>query len=273
MLFGLRNADRTPLSLDELAAELAKTELICIGERHSNPHHQQVQLELLRALLDRARASGREVGIGFEMLAVHHQKYLDRFAAGKMSLRELPAATAWQETWGFPFEYYRPLFREAHRRGAALLALNAASSLVEAVAARGTAGLDRDRRRKLPDIDFANEQHRAFFEESMRNHPPTGHRMSHLYEAQLVWDETMAATAAAWISERRPLRQLVVVAGAEHCRNPAIPGRVQRRLAGVRTASAQPQLAGDGESAQPEPGYDFTLVLASEPAPLPVPGS
>jgi uncharacterized iron-regulated protein len=48
------------------------------------------------------------------------------------------------------------------------------------------------------------------------------------YEAQVIWDETMAESASAWLSDPEP-RQIMVVAGNGHCHQSAVPGRVERR--------------------------------------------
>ena len=271
-LFGVRAADECPLDFDELLAELGHAEAVCIGEHHPNPHDHDAQLLIFTELLERARANGRELAIGFEMLSTAKQRVLNTYAAGKLTLKQLRHDTDWDQDWGYSFSLYRPLFSTARHRGAALLALNAPRDLVSAVARNGIENLEKSQRRRLPDIDFDNERHRAEFDEAIAGHPDTGTDQDTLYEAQLVWDETMAQTAAAWLEVRRPLRQLVIVAGAEHCKNSAVPERIRRRLDGATIVSALPVL----QSAQSGPpaldsGFDYALVLSSDPAVAPLP--
>ena len=70
-----------------------------------------------------------------------------------------------------------------------------------------------------------DERHRARFDDLMKDHPDTGGSLDNLYAAQVLWDETMANTAANWLRERYPARQLVILAGSAHCDRSAIPSR------------------------------------------------
>ena len=49
------------------------------------------------------------------------------------------------------------------------------------------------------------------------------------YAAQVIWDEAMAELSADWLSQRAPVRKLVVFAGKAHCAYSAIPARAERR--------------------------------------------
>ncbi len=63
---------------------------------------------------------------------------------------------------------------------------------------------------------------------------PHGHGAHHarapenMYAAQVIWDETMAEGASAWLADPEP-RQIMVVAGNGHCHKSAVPRRVARR--------------------------------------------
>src|SRR5215204_6620038 len=51
---GLRASDSQPLSSNDLMAELAGFEAICVGERHDNPHDHWAQLAIASDLVERA---------------------------------------------------------------------------------------------------------------------------------------------------------------------------------------------------------------------------
>jgi uncharacterized iron-regulated protein len=80
--------------------------------------------------------------------------------------------------------------------------------------------------------------------------------LDNFYAAQVVWDETMADNAANWVSQRAPMRQLLVMAGSAHCRYAAIPSRIERRQP-LRVASVRLSAATNADSE----GYNYTLVF------------
>ena len=49
-----------------------------------------------------------------------------------------------------------------------------------------------------------------------------------IYTVQVIWDETMADTAAKWLAAQ-PDGHLVILAGNGHCHDSAIVGRIKRR--------------------------------------------
>jgi uncharacterized iron-regulated protein len=65
--------------------------------------------------------------------------------------------------------------------------------------------------------------------------------MERLYEAQCLWDEYMADSAAQYIT-RYPAKTLVVIAGSGHVVGRAgIPNRIKRRLKGADPFVIVPQ--------------------------------
>ncbi|MCC6216837.1 MAG: ChaN family lipoprotein [Polyangiaceae bacterium] len=219
---------RQPLEARELGYALARKELVCVGEHHDDPRHHAAQLAVLAELQDRAELAGRELGLGLEMWERRFQPVLDRYAARELDERSLLRDTEWRERWGHDYALYRPIVRAAVADGAALLALGARRELARAVARRGVDALAPDDRADLPELDLDDQRHRERFTARMDAHPHDADA-DRLYAAQVVRDETMAAVAAAWLSARRPARQLVVLAGAGHCEPGAIPARAKRR--------------------------------------------
>lgn len=70
-----------------------------------------------------------------------------------------------------------------------------------------------------------------------------------MYMAQVVWDETMARSAARWLASIGPEGRVVVLAGAGHCHRSALPRRMERRLPGVRTLGVRLLTRSDMRSA------------------------
>ena len=261
---GLRGSDCQLLSGQDLMAELAGYDAICIGERHDNPHDHWAQLEIASDVVERAESRGREVGLGFEMFDRSDQPLLAQWQDGKIDTETLIERSNWQGDWGYPFGYYRPLLELGKRRALGLLALNAPRELTRTIARRGLEALDDDQQRELPELDLGHAEHRAAFDQVMKEHPHGRADPDNLYAAQVVWDETMAHDAAAWLRLRRPARQLLILAGQMHCRKNAIPDRIARRTR-VRTAAVLPVVQPSDSEEKPDlDGYDYGFVMTAD---------
>lgn len=257
---GFRAADGVRLERAELFDDLSRFDAVCVGELHDNPHHHYAQLAVVEGLWPRARHAGRALGIGFEMFQRPFQRALNRYADGTIDEAELLEETEWEERWGHPFAYYRPLVQLARTAGLRLVALNAPRELTRKVAREGLSSLDAKERSTLPVLDFGNAEHRKAFDAAMADHPKGQGDLENYYAAQVLWDETMAQTAAGWLQERAPARQLVIVAGRAHCQNSAIPSRIERR-GDFRVASVVPWMPSEGEPDPRSADYDYALVF------------
>jgi len=258
---GFRVRDHQPLTPDQLLRDLASADVVCIGEEHDNPHDHWAELEILRDLAERARMSGRVVGLGLEMVQKPYQKALDQYLSYDLDSHQLMAKTHWAKRWGYPFSYYQPMLALARRRHLSVVALNAPSELTHQIATKGLDSLDDKQQQELPDLDLHDAQHRAYFNQDMRGHPDMPGTKRDMYAAQVVWDETMAQSAARWLGQNFPARQLVIFAGSSHCRRPAIVRRIERRMS-ARVVSVRPLIAEDG---QVDPldlaGYDYGFLM------------
>jgi uncharacterized iron-regulated protein len=252
-----RNADGRELNQTELFNELAKFDVLCLGEAHDAARDHYAELAITEAVAERAHFSGRALGVGFEMFQAPYGAALNAYSVGHLDDAGLRKRTHYDDRWGFPYAYYQPILAFGRARGLPLKALNAPRELTHAVAEKGLVGLSKRERRELPDLDLADSEHRAAFDRLMAGHPQgEGMDVDNFYAAQVVWDETMADNAAHWVAERAPSRQLVVLAGSAHCQHEAIPARIERReplrVANVRLSAKSP----DDSS-----GFSYTLVF------------
>lgn len=232
-LAALRNSDGASLAFEATMTHLASADAICIGERHDDPGDHFAQLRVIQALFERRAVRGFELGIGLEMVREPFQPVLTRYVDGGLSDAALEEGLHFQSEWGYDMAFYQPAFREASVEYGSLLAFGVARDLTRDVAEKGLAGINPNQRRILPHLDLNVPGHRAVFDSLMIHHPGTAQRevLDRFYEAQVVWDESMADRAAAWLSQRYPGRKLVILAGAAHCHPSAIPARIKRRAA------------------------------------------
>lgn len=237
---------------------LSAERVICVGERHPEPVDHYIQWQVIREMAELAARGGEPLAVGFEMFDRSQQSHLDRFANRQTSEEALVAESGYDERWGFDFDLYRPLLEEARDANATLLGLNAPRDWTRSVARQGLDGVAGELRAQFPELVLDDPEHREFFAAAMQGHPGHGappgttaserpEATSHgtvpdelewYYQAQVLWDETMADTAARWLTSAPRPGRLVIVAGNGHCHDSAIPNRIQRRT-GIPVSSAR----------------------------------
>jgi uncharacterized iron-regulated protein len=217
----------TTLSLERLAAQLATKRVVFVGESHDRYVHHLNQLEIIRRLhqLDPSLA------IGVEYFQQHFQPQVDDYIAGRTTEQEFLRATEYYQGWGYDYRLYAPIFRFAREQRIPVRALNVPSDLASAVAKVGIAGLSGQQRAYLPrEIGPADEAYRGRLRKAFEAHKATKpDAFDHFVEAQQVWDEGMAESAAAFLVGN-PNRRIVILAGSGHVAyGDGIPKRLERR--------------------------------------------
>lgn len=262
---GVRDEDQEPLEAEKLLDELARADVVCIGEEHDNPHSHWAELRILEGLVERRAMTGRQLGLGLEMVETSKQEVLDRFSEGDIDAQELEKELDWEASWGWAFAYYRPTLELARERGVAIVALNVPRELPRAVSRKGVDGLDPEQAKKLPELDLGDAAHRDWFKRQMHGHPSPHASADNMYAAQVVWDEGMAQAAARWLGDAIPGKQLVILAGGGHCHALAIPKRLARRTH-ARVASVRPIALPAAEHPLPklEESFDYLFVMTPE---------
>ena len=265
-----------PVTTESFVEAVVAADMICVGEQHDDAGHHQVQHALLQRLVQR---SGKALALGLEMVQRPWQGILDDYSRGDLDEARLAEVLERRARWGFDFAMYEPLFHTAHEHGVRILALNAPKELTRAVARMGLEHLPPDVQESLPELDLKDERHRRFFWAAMGfgehggsphggPHASPHHGSPHgmhgtgerFYAAQVIWDETMAEGAAAWLDDAR--QQVMVIAGNGHCHQSAIPSRVARRKPDATTLSVLLQ-SGD-TPLPPHATSDFVVGLPGE---------
>ena len=213
----------TLLSFEQLIDQICSKDLIFIGEVQDNPEHHLIQVQILQALV----ACCGPVSIAMEFFEKPQQSTLDRYHRGGLDetefLKELD--------WGSDYHFYRPLVQMAKQHGGAVLAINAPRDVVKKVARQGLESLDAPERNKIAkEIDLSNEAHRNYVREAYERHPHGDLKeFDYFYEAQCVWEDTMAESLAEYLRENG--RKLIVFTGNGHIINKfGIPDRTIERI-------------------------------------------
>ncbi len=215
-----------------LIEKLGAADVIFVGEVHNNPEHHLIQVQLLQALMERYAPP---VAVAMEFFDITRQPVLDRLMNGDLDEKTFLKEVGWKRNWRFPYRLYRPLIHVSKEKGSALLGINAPGPVVRKTARSGLQSLTPEERTQVAkDIDLGDRAHREYLEEVFREHTskdtsPHGlDNFEYFYQAQCVWDETMAETIAGYMKIHGG--KMVVFTGNGHIMNRfGIPMRVLRR--------------------------------------------
>ncbi|MEM9067540.1 MAG: ChaN family lipoprotein [Myxococcota bacterium] len=209
-----------------LLADLRSVRAIYLGEQHDAPLDHAMQYRILRALY----LEDASLVVGMEMLQRPFQPAADQWVAGRLDEESFRRESEWDQRWGVDIRLYRPMLELIRSRAIPLYALNAPRELTRAVALAGVDGLSEEQRAQLPEMDLENAAHRAMVEAAMAGHPhgDDSDAFERLYQAQVVWDETMAESVANALEAGGS--RIVVFAGSKHVESGlGIPDRAARR--------------------------------------------
>jgi uncharacterized iron-regulated protein len=214
------------LTKAELLDYLARYPIVYVGETHDSVDDHAVELEILKGLLERLPAG---VALGLEMLRRPSQPEADAYIRGEMQEKDFHRV--WQRNWGNTFLYYREILRYSRDQGVPLVALNAAADLKEAVR-QGLDHLEPAISTRLPEMDLDDPYHQALIKSIFGGHIKGPSQVETFYRIQVLWDETMAQTAAAYLTSPAGRdKHLLIFAGGNHVRyGLGIPRRLFRRL-------------------------------------------
>ena len=214
------------LTQEELLNYLAAYPIVYVGETHDSKNDHAVQLKILKGLNE--KFPGR-IALGMEMLCRPSQKDVDAYINGSLDDRKF--AKVWFENWD-NLNYYREILRFARADKIPIVALNAGKDLQKAVMEKGLDGLDEAMKKRLPVIDFNDPYHLEFCRAIFAAHKGGSNIAEIFHQVQLLWDETMAETAAGFLqSKAGKNRKLMIMAGGDHVQYGfGIPRRLFRRL-------------------------------------------
>jgi uncharacterized iron-regulated protein len=216
------------VDFDDLLDRLEGMRVVYVGETHSAMAHHEVQLKILRGLYQR----DSRIVIGMEMFERPFQKVLDSWSEGAIDRKTLLREADWFSRWRFDFSLYEEILLFARQNGIKILALNAQRELVAKVGDFGQKALSPGERAMIAPLDASDTLHREYVRGVFDAHHKTpGQSFENFYEAQCVWDDTMAETIARFLgSEEGKGSRVVVLSGAGHMvYKLGIPERVSKR--------------------------------------------
>ena len=218
--------------LQALTRSLTGSQVIYLGETHDSEWDHQIQLKVLQSLHDR----NPKLIIAMEMFQRPYQSVLDRYLRRELSEAELIDRTEYLTRWGFPWELYAPILRFSQSKNIPVVALNTPTEITRKVSRKGLESLTLADRRFIPPLSeiqvgptgYEGRIQKIYTE--MHQGKGNSDGLTRFFQAQVLWDETMADQIARTVKQS-PQHQIVVLVGQGHLMySDGIPDRVLRRL-------------------------------------------
>jgi len=216
------------VSFDDLLGALVEVPVVFIGETHNQVSHHEIQLKIIRALLE----VQVEVMLGVEMFTYEIQPILDAWTRGELDEGTFLRAVDWDAIWGYPYILYRDILDEARIWSLKVLGLNAPRDVIQRIAREGLKGLSPENRSKVAkDIVLDLPDYRKYIERQYTEHDQKDlDSFEFFFQAQRAWDETMADILANQLPEIERTGKILVLAGSGHVyKEYGIPGSFKRR--------------------------------------------
>lgn len=215
------------MNLADIVRKVSDRKIVYVGEQHDKYEHHVAQIEIIRELY----IKNKKIAIGMEMFQRPFQKTLDDYIEGRIEEREFLKSSEYFKRWGFDYNLYKDILRFARHENIPVAALNIRRELVNKVSKQGIDSLSEEEKKELPEtMDMTDEDYRHRLKEVFDRHESSaGMDFFNFYQAQILWDETMAESIDGYM-RKNPDRQMVVLAGGGHLAfGSGIPKRVFRR--------------------------------------------
>lgn len=212
------------VSFEELMADLNNVNVVYVGERHNNPAHHKIQLQVIKELF----YAHQNITVGMEMFDHTYQNVLDQWSSGKLDQKAFLEKVHWYANWKFDFKLYSEILDFIKAKKIRLVGLNIPSHIPARISIGGIESLSDDDRKHLPkEINTSNTAHRAYVKEVFKQHDIMGRKnFEYFYTAQCIWEETMAES----ITKNIENNIMIVLVGNGHIQQKfGIPDRVFRR--------------------------------------------
>ena len=265
------------VTAEALLRDMAKRQVVLLGEIHDSAEHHAWQLQTLAAL----HVLRPQMVIGFEAFPRRVQPVLDRWVAGELTQREFLQQVEWEKVWNFPPALYLPLFEFARINRIPMIALNVDRALTAAVSRQGwentpdavKEGVSRPARPPEAYEKILREVYLAHVKDNAaRQSAQHDDAFRYFVESQTTWDRAMAEALASRVKPGSGAPLLVGIMGSGHVRHGHGVAHQLRDL-GVKNVGLLLPVSGTDDCGEIRTGLAdavFTVETARrEPAPPP----
>lgn len=222
------------IKIEDALKDVGAGSVVIVSEQHGNQKHYENQKIALKEL---ARKSSCTLSVGLEFLTYTDQKAIDDYFDGRMTEADFLTAIKWS---GNPFSDYRDQALAPKVSGGRLIGINSPRSLTGQIAKAGLVSLSpADQNLLPPGLQMGRASYRERFEVVMGGHIKPD-QVQRYFEAQSVWDDTMAWQAESFL-KAHPDHCLAIVVGDFHAQyGGGLPDRLKAR--GVKSVTVISQV-------------------------------
>ena len=189
--------------------QLTPARVIYIAETHNSNSDHEYQWDVLKGL----KARGIHCTVGWEMFDATQQDLMDQWNARELTTEAFIQKTDFQAHWGTMSVLYEKILRWTLAEGVPSLALNAPASVSHKLALGQP--LDAGEKAMLPRGFHPLPGGYEHFFEQMAGSPHAGADTRNLFQAQLLWEQTMATRIVEFLGSH-PDEKLIVLIGRGH---------------------------------------------------------
>ena len=220
-------------SFGDTIDQLNQRRVIYVGENHTSMADHLLQFRIIQAL----HQKNPDLAIGMEMFPRTSQPALDAYINDDtISEQDFLRDSRYFEVWRYDWRFFRAIFSYARRHKIPVIGLNLEREIVSKIFADGhTDSLSAEQKTMLPenrnlDLPGYTERLGEIHEFHTWNQQTEKGMLTGFIQSQAIWDETMAETAAKFLTDH-PATRMVILAGSQHTRKDSgIPPRVASRL-------------------------------------------
>ncbi|MBW6520180.1 MAG: ChaN family lipoprotein [Desulfoarculaceae bacterium] len=220
-------------SFDAIIDQLNQYRVIYVGENHTSMADHLLQFRIIEAL----HRKNPDLAIGMEMFPGTSQVALDAYINDEtISEQDFLRDSRYFEVWRYDWRFFRAIFNYARRHKIPVIGLNLEREIVSKVFADGhTDNLSAEQKTTLPesrnlDLPGYTERLGEIHGFHSQNEQAKKGLLTGFIQSQAIWDDTMAATAARFLTAHTTTR-MVILAGSQHTRKDSgIPPRMASRL-------------------------------------------
>jgi hypothetical protein len=107
---------------NEIEEKIKSAQVILVSDEHISSESQDNTRRVVAAMAEGASTGAKDLSMVIEWIDVSHQKYVDRYLAGKIELSELKEKLKFKKWWGFSWNSYKRILLQAKRLGVRVLA-------------------------------------------------------------------------------------------------------------------------------------------------------
>ena len=240
----VRATDQTDVSESEIHQLIASADVVYLGEIHDNPWHHELQLEVLRRLVE----TGAQPAIGFEFFNTGQTSDLMSFTApvthssnsvksSAKAEQRLRSRLGWGKQRDDEWAAYFPIIDYARQNNLAVFGTDLPAGIRRRITRMGISELSPIERRLIVDTGFSNDAYRTLMQKSFVqshcgwNDPKL---LDNLYQTWLARNDSMATAITDMLAATTD-RPVVMIVGAGHTTyNMGIYERVATLMPSVR---------------------------------------